>query len=126
MLMATVLDKPEVSTALPPSKVKGRQSAMHIPNDGYFPDRVEQGRFGPVFPRTPINYGFTIIAKIIPGTEERFYEHARRMEKAVAESPDVLAILALHTLKWALFDIDGSTCMLYSGIFDTDFDKYTE
>ncbi len=66
--MATVLERPQVSKALPPEKVKGRQSAVAIPEGGYFPDKVEQGRFGPIFPRTPLNYGFTIIAKIKPGT----------------------------------------------------------
>ena len=87
---------------------------------------MEQGRFGPVFPRTPLNYGFNIIAKIIPGTEENFYAHARRMEKAVADDPETPKILALHTLKWALFECEGNTYMMYNGIFDTDFDKYTE
>src|SRR5436190_19280614 len=91
--MATVLEKPEVSNALPPEKVKGRQSAMHIPDGGFFPDRVEQGRYGAIFPRTPVNYGFTIIAKIIPGREEKFHDYARNIEKAVAGSPDVLDVL---------------------------------
>jgi hypothetical protein len=132
--MSTVLD-PEpvltveespVSRALPPEKVKGRQSAMAIPKGGYFPDKIQQGRFGPVFPRTPLNYGFTIIAKIKPGTEENFYAYARNLEKAVADSPDVLDVLKLHTLKWSLFDIKGDTYFMYQGVFDTDFDKYTE
>ena len=35
--MATVLDKPEVSNALPPDKVKGRQSAMAYPRGRLFP-----------------------------------------------------------------------------------------
>jgi hypothetical protein len=124
--MVTTLEKPVVSNALPMEQVKGRQSCMAIPEGGYFPDRVEQGRYGPTFPRTPLNYGFTIIAKIIPGREEKFYEYARNLEKAVAEKPDVLAVLALHTLKWALFDIKGETYFMYQGVFDTDFDKYTE
>jgi len=124
--MATVLEKPPVSHALPPEKVKGRQSAMAIPDGGFFPDRVEQGRYGPIFPRTPLNYGFTIIAKIIPGREEKFHEYARNIEKAVATSPDVLDVLKLHTLKWVLFDINGETYFMYQGVFDTDFDKYTE
>jgi hypothetical protein len=124
--MATVLERPIVSNALPPEKVKGRPSAMAIPPGGYFPDRVEQGRYGPVFPRTPIGYGFTIIAKIISGRDDKFYEHGRTMEKAVAESPDVLAVLALHSLKWSVFKINGESYMLYTGVFDTDFDKYTE
>ena len=130
--MATILEPtptletPAESKALPPEQVKGRQSAMHIPEGGYFPGKVEQGRFGPVFPRTPINYGFTIIAKIKPGTVENFHNYARNIEAAVAQSPDVLDVLKLHTLKWALFDIEGSTYFMYQGIFDTDFDKYTE
>ena len=41
--------------------------AMAIPKEGYF--KLEQGRYGPIFPRTPACYGFTIIAKIIPGRE---------------------------------------------------------
>jgi len=124
--MATVLERPTVSNALPPEKVKGRQSAVAIPDGGFFPDRVEQGRYGPIFPRTPLNYGFTIIAKIIPGREEKFHEYARNIEKAVAASPDVLDVLKLHTLKWVLFDIKGETYFMYQGVFDTDFDKYTE
>jgi len=124
--MATVLDKPWVTNALPPEKVKGRQSAMAIPPGGFFPDKVEQGRFGPIFPRTPLNYGFTIIAPIKPGTEANFYQYAANIEAAVAGAPDVLDILKLHTLKWALFDLEGKTYFMYQGVFDTDFDKYTE
>lgn len=124
--MATVLEKPVVSNALPPEQVKGHQSAMSIPEGGFFPDRVEQGRYGPIFPRTPVNYGFTIIAPIKPGTRENFYAYAANIEKAVAGAPDVLDVLKLHTLKWVLFDIEGKTYFMYQGIFDTDFDKYTE
>ena len=124
--MATVLERPPVSNALPPEKVKGRQSAMAVPAGGFFQDRVEQGRYGPIFPRSPLNYGFTIIAPIKPGTEENFYAYARNIEKAVAEIPDVLDVLKLHTLKWVLFDIGGKTYFMYQGVFDTDFDKYTE
>jgi hypothetical protein len=36
--------------------------AMAIPKEGYF--KREQGRYGPVFPRTPACYSFTIIAKV--------------------------------------------------------------
>jgi len=106
--------------------VRGNPSAMAIPPGGFFPERIEQGRYGPVFPRTPVNYGFTIIAKIIPGREEKFFQYARNIQTAVAEHPDVLEVLKLHTLKWVLFDIEGSTYFMYQGVFDTDFDKYTE
>src|SRR6185295_16387289 len=35
--------------------------AMAIPKEWYF--TLEQGRYGAVFPKTPANYGFTVIAK---------------------------------------------------------------
>jgi hypothetical protein len=99
---------------------------MAVPKGGFFKDKVEQGRYGAIFPKTPACYGFSIIAKIVPGTEEKFYEYARNIEKAVAGSPDVLAVLKLHYLRWNLFEIKGDTYFQYMGIFDTDFDKYTE
>jgi hypothetical protein len=37
-----------------------------------------------------------------------------------------LAVLKLHYLRWVLFPIKGETYFMYQGIFDTDFDKYTE
>ena len=42
-----------------------KPAAMAIPKEGFF--KVEQGRYGPTFPKTPANYGFTIIAKVKPG-----------------------------------------------------------
>ncbi len=45
-----------------------KPQAMAIPKEGYF--KLEQGRYGPIYPRTPANYGFTIIAKIKPGSED--------------------------------------------------------
>jgi len=101
-------------------------AAMAIPKGGVFPDRVEKGRYGPIYPRTPACYGFSILAKIIPGREEVFYDYARNIEKTVAASPDCLAVLKLHYLRWVLFPIKGDTYFMYQGIFDTDFDKYTE
>jgi hypothetical protein len=35
-------------------------------------------------------------------------------------------VLKLHYLRWVLFPIKGDTYFVYQGIFDTDFDKYTE
>ena len=103
-----------------------RPAAMAIPKGGLFPDKIEQGRYGPIFPKTPANYGFSIIAKIIPGREEVFYEYARKIERTVTEQPDCLATLKLHYLRWVLFPIKGDTYFMYQGIFDTDFDKYSE
>ena len=103
-----------------------KPAAMAIPKGGFFEDKVEQGRYGPIFPKTPACYGFTIIAKIKPGTEQTIREYGKKIEEAVAGLPDVLAVLKLHYLRWVLFDIGGDTYFMYQGIFDTDFDKYTE
>jgi hypothetical protein len=74
-----------------------KPAAMGIPKEGYF--TLAQGRYGPVFPKTPANYGFTVIAKIKPGREEAIREYGKTIEKAVAETPDVLAPLELHYLR---------------------------
>jgi hypothetical protein len=97
---------------------------MAIPKEGFF--RLEQGRYGPIFPKTPACYGFTIIAKIKAGREQVIREYGNKIEKTIAELPDGLAVLKLHYLRWVLFDIGKDTYFMYQGIFDTDFDKYTE
>lgn len=101
-----------------------KPAAMAIPKEGYF--KLEQGRFGPIFPKTPANYGFTIIAKIKPGREETIRQYGKTIEKGIADDPSLLAPLKLHYLRWVLFDINNETYFMYQGIFDTDFDKYTE
>ena len=90
------------------------------------PAQYEQGKWGPIYPKSPSCYGFSIIAKIKPGTEENFYEYARTVESGVASTPDLLDVLKLHYLRWNLFEINGEKYFQYMGIFDTDFDKYTE
>lgn len=101
-----------------------KPAALAIPKEGYF--KLEQGRYGPTFPTTPACNGFTIIAKTKPGREEVIREYGRRLEKAVRDMPDALAVLKLHYLRWVLFDIGNDKYFMYQGIFDTDFDKYTE
>ena len=101
-----------------------KPAALAIPAEGYF--ELERGRYGPVFPRTPTCYGFTIIAKVKPGREEAIREHRRTIEAAVEKDPWVLAPLKLHYLRWQLFNIGDDLYFQYQGIFDTDFDKYTE
>ena len=83
-------------------------------------------RYGPVFPRTPACYGFSIIAKVKPGCEDAIREHGKVIEAAITATPDFLAALRLHYLRWVLFDIGDGLTFQYQGIFDTDFDKYTE
>ncbi len=99
-------------------------AAMAIPKGGAF--KQEHGRYGQIYPRTPANYGFSILAKVKPGREAAVREYGNTIEKAVAANPGVLAPLKLHYLRWILFDIKGDTYFMYQGIFDTDFDKYIE
>src|SRR5262245_19472960 len=85
---------------------------------------LEKGKHGPIYPRTPACYGFTIIAKLKPGTAETVRNYGYKLAKALEADPYLLAPLKLHYLRWVLFDND--TRFMYQGIFDTDFDKYTE
>ena len=98
--------------------------AMAIPKEGYF--KREEGRYGPMYPKTPACHGFTIIAKIIPGREEAIREYGKALAKVVETHPHFLKPLQLHYLRWVLFDIGKDTYFMYQGIFDTDFDKYVE
>lgn len=100
-----------------------KPQAMAIPKGT---DHLEKGKYGPVFPKTPACYGFSVIAKVIPGREEILYNHAKAVEKAIADNPDTLAILKAHYLRWLIFTIKGENYFMYQGIFDTDFDKYCE
>jgi hypothetical protein len=98
-----------------------------IPGAAVFPketDRLPQGKYGPIFPKSPACYGFTIIAKVKPGTAEIIRGYGNKIAEALAGDPHLLAPLKLHYLRWVLFDDD--TRFMYQGIFDTDFDKYTE
>jgi hypothetical protein len=87
-------------------------------------DRLEIGKYGPIFPKTPACYGFTIVATIKPGKADAIRSYGQRLASALEGDPHVLAPLKLHYLRWVIFDDD--TRFMYQGIFDTDFDKYTE
>jgi hypothetical protein len=100
--------------------------AMAIPKGGFSKDKVEQGRYGPIFSKTPACYGFSVIAKVIPGREEQLYKHAKVMEKAIADDPSALAMLKAHYLRWLIFTINGENYLMYQAIFDTDFDKCSD
>ncbi|WP_040840901.1 hypothetical protein [Nocardia brevicatena] len=103
---------------------RNKPAAMALPREGYF--ELERGRYGPIYPRTPACYGFSIIAKVKPGREEAVRTYGKQIEAAVGADPTVLAPLRLHYLRWLLFDIGSGLHFQYQGIFDTDFDKYTE
>src|ERR1700761_2311766 len=99
-------------------------AAMALPKEGYF--EKQDGRYGPIFPKTPANYGFTIIVKVKPGREEAIREYGKTIEAAVKGAPNVLAPLQLHYLRWVLFDVGSGLHFMYQGIFDTDFDRYID
>ena len=101
-----------------------KPAAMAIPKEGYF--EKTDGPYGPVFPKTPANYGFSILAKVLPGREETIRSYAKTIEAAVKGDPTVLAPLKLHYLRWILFPIGNDLYFMYQGIFDTDFDKYMD
>ncbi|WP_123027394.1 hypothetical protein [Mycolicibacterium stellerae] len=101
-----------------------KPAATAIPPEGYFTE--ERGRYGPVYPRTPACHGFSIIAKVKEGREDTVRAYGKQIEEAIKGSPDVLAPLRLHYLRWVLFDVGSGLHFQYQGIFDTDFDKYTE
>jgi hypothetical protein len=96
-------------------------AAVVIPKET---DSLPQGKYGPIYPRTPACYGFTIIAKVKPGRADIIRGYGNNLATALAGDPHLLAPLKLHYLRWVLFDDD--TRFMYQGIFDTDFDKYTE
>lgn len=98
-----------------------KPQAVVIPKET---DQLEQGKYGPIFPKTPACYGFTIIARVKPGRADTIRNYGYTLAKALEGDPDLLAPLKLHYLRWVLFDDD--TRFMYQGIFDTGFDKYTE
>jgi hypothetical protein len=99
-------------------------SAIALPEEGYF--ELQQGRYGPIFPQTPANFGFSILAKVKPGREQIVRDYGKTIEAAVAVDPTVLEPLKLHFLRWLIFPIGDDRYFMYQGIFDTDFDKYIE
>jgi hypothetical protein len=98
-----------------------KPQAAVIPKDT---DQLEQGKYGPIFPKTPACYGFTIIANVKPGRADTIRGYGDALVEKLEQDPDLLEPLKLHYLRWVLFDDD--TRFMYQGIFDTDFDKYTE
>jgi hypothetical protein len=112
------------ATAKPKEGDWTKPDAMAIPKEGYF--KAEQGRYGPIFPKTPACYGFSVVGKVKPGREDAIRAYGKNIEEAVKADSSVLAPLKLHYLRWLLFDVGSGLHFMYQGIFDTDFDKYLE
>ncbi|MFJ8360329.1 hypothetical protein [Streptomyces sp. NPDC093984] len=60
---------------------------------------------------TPACYGFTVIAKVKPGTADAVREYGHTLAKALEEDPYLLAPLKLHYLRWVLSDDDTASCI---------------
>ena len=104
-----------------------KPAAMAIPKGGFDPDHVEQGRYGPIFPKTPACYGFSIMAKIIPGREDVLSTSMpgtsrRRWPGSRTVSPCSSCTICAGCSSRSM----AKPTFMYQGIFDTDFDKYTE
>jgi hypothetical protein len=65
-------------------------AAMAMPRGGYDKAIAQQSRYGPIFPKSPACYGFSILAKIVAGREDVFYGYAKKMEQTIAAQPDAL------------------------------------
>ena len=87
---------------------------------------LQKGKYGPIYPRTAANYGFSVIGKLKPGREQAVRDYGKTIEGAIEANPSLLAPLKLHYLRWVLFDIANETYFMYQGIFDTDFDTYLD
>ena len=98
-----------------------RPQALAIPKEGYF--KLEQGKYGPVFPRTPACHGFTIIAKS-PGREQVIREYGKTERRWRRILPSLLAQTSITYD--GFYSTRKDTYFMYQGIFDTEFDKYTD
>ena len=101
-----------------------KPSAMALPKEGTSPSsRVATAR--PTRERRRAT-GSRSSRRSFLAAESVIRDYGKSIEAAVAGTPDCLAVLKLHYLRWVLFDIGKDTYFMYQGIFDTDFDKYTE
>ena len=109
-----------------PTLTRSAHGTSIKPGAAVYPDenaKPVMGRYGSQFPKTVAN-GFTIIAPIKPGKADEIRAAGVRVATAVLSDPYMLAPLALHFLRWVIFDND--TRFAYIAWFDTDFDKYVE
>ena len=61
-------------------------------------------------------YGFSIIAKVKEGREEAVRAYGKTIEETIAASPEALAPLRLHYLRWVLFDVGSGLHFQCRGI----------
>ncbi len=112
------------ATATQPDWTK--PAAMAIPKGGFFED-VEQGRYGPIFPQD------SRVLRLHDHREDQARargEHsastARRSRRPSPACRMLSPCSSCTTCAGCSSTINGDTYFMYQGIFDTDFDKYTE
>ena len=111
--------------ATPTSQDWTKPAATAIPKEGYF--KLEQGTVRPDLSRRPRPATASPSSRRSSRARSKtIREYGNKIEKTIRGLPDGLAVLKLHYLRWVLFDIGKDTYFMYQGIFDTDFDKYTE
>ena len=104
-----------------------KPAAMAIPKEGYF--KLEQGRYGPNF-RSAEDSGQLWLhgycQESIRPRRQLIRAYGKTIQSRSRRPVCSRCASRLHYLRWVLFNIGGDTYFMYQGIFDTDFDKYTE
>src|SRR6059058_6239656 len=72
-----------------------KPQAVVIPKET---DQLEQGKYGPIYPRTPACYGFTIISRVKPGRAEAIRGYGLNLASALGIDGAVFALLELVRL----------------------------
>ena len=101
-----------------------KPAALAIPKEGYF--EFERGRYRPYYRTRRATASRSSRRSRRVARTRAIREHGKTIQAAITETPEFLAPLRLHYLRWVLFDIGDGLTFQYQGIFDTDFDKYTE
>src|SRR5881628_1960162 len=71
-----------------------KPQAVVIPKET---DQLEQGKYGPIYPRTPACYGFTIISRVKPGRAEAIRGYGLNLAREVeAVATDGFSSARLH------------------------------
>ena len=90
-----------------------KPAAMAIPKEGYF--ELERGRYGPLFPRTPACYGFSIIAKVKEGREEAVRAYGKTIEETIASESGGVGAAASCTTCGGVSSTSGLACTSSTG-----------
>ena len=102
-----------------------KPSAMAIPEGGFFKDKIEQGRYGPIFPKIRHATASRSSRRSFPDGKRYSTNMLGISRRRWPASRTFLPCSSCTTCAGSLPD-QGRDLLHYQGIFDTDFDKYTE